>query len=223
LSKPKRKGGPLRIPAPEEEYKFTKIDFIECLIPLINLALAIIFIILIPNSFIDLLLFFMLILTGAFFLSFIIEYWQRFWTTHTGNSLLLYNSANVSPFVLYLGQFVYGYFFLSFIILGYIEAVSILSIIVWVYFGFSTLFLILCIWAVLVYVKEAGDKKKEVIKNLMEDFNKHKNTENYAAQNYYLQRITKVMETPEIKAGFLSKLITLITILLTIVPFIIPV
>ncbi|MFX0004307.1 MAG: hypothetical protein ACFFAA_10180 [Promethearchaeota archaeon] len=222
MSKPKRKGGPLRIPAPEEAPKFTIIDIIEVSIPLINITLSIIFIFLIDNFFIDLLLFFMLMLTVAFFLSASVELWQIFRTTHTENSLLIYNSANVSPYVLYAGQFIYSYLFLSFIFLGYIESVSILSIFIWVYFSFSTLFLLLSFWAIVVYVKEAGKRKEELKKNIMEDLNKHENTENYAAQSYYLQLLIELRKTPLIKAGFLSKLITVITIILTIVPFIIP-
>ncbi|MFW9998768.1 MAG: hypothetical protein ACFE9Q_15160, partial [Candidatus Hodarchaeota archaeon] len=202
--------------------KFTIIDLIEVLIPLINIALSIIFILLIDNFFIDLLLFFMLILTIAFFLSSIVEFWQIFRTTHTENSLLIYNSTNVSPYILYAGQFVYGYFFLSFIFLGFIEVANVLSIFILIYFGFSTLFLVLGIWAILVYVKEAGIRKEQLKKKIMEDLNKHENAENYAAQSYYIQLLIKVIETPLIKAGFLSKLITFITIILTIVPFIIP-
>ncbi|MFX1349149.1 MAG: hypothetical protein ACFE92_10790 [Promethearchaeota archaeon] len=223
MSRPKKKGGPLRIPTPEEGTpKFTIIDLIEVLIPLINIALSIIFILLIDNFFIDLLLFFMLILTIAFFLSSIVEFWQIFRTTHTENSLLIYNSTNVSPYILYAGQFVYGYFFLSFIFLGFIEVANVLSIFILIYFGFSTLFLVLGIWAILVYVKEAGIRKEQLKKKIMEDLNKHENAENYAAQSYYIQLLIKVIETPLIKAGFLSKLITFITIILTIVPFIIP-
>ena len=222
MNKPKRKGGPLRIHKAEEgPATLSKRDLIGFL-PLINIALAIICILLIPNFFIDVLLFFMLVLTIAFFLSMIIELWQTFQTTHTEKSLLIYNSINVSPLVLYAGQFFYGYFFLSFIFLGFIEAVSILSIFIWIYFGLSTLFLVLVIWAIEVYVKEAGIKKEELKKNLMEELNKHEKTENFAAQSYYVQLLIKVIETPLIKAGFLSILITFITILLTIVPFIIP-
>jgi hypothetical protein len=78
------------------------------------------------------------------------------------------------------------------------------------------------IWAILEYVKEAENKKMELKKEIMEDLYKHEKTENYAAQSYYLQLLIKVIDTPLIKAKFLSKLITLLTILLTIVPFIIP-
>ena len=222
MSKLKRKGGPLRIPTPEEGTpKLTKRDLLG-LLPLINIALTIICILLIPNSFIDLLLFFMLVLTFAFFLSMIVEIWQMFQTINTENSLLIYNSMNVSPLVLYAGQFFYGYFFLSFIFLGFIEAISVLSIFVWVYFGFSTLFLVMVIRNGMIYVKEAEKKKEDLKNNIMKDLNEHKKTENYAAQSYYLHLLIKVIETPLIKAGFLSKLITVITILLTIVPFIIP-
>ncbi|MFX0083097.1 MAG: hypothetical protein ACFE94_15215 [Candidatus Hodarchaeota archaeon] len=223
MSKPKKKGGPLRIPTAEEVTpKLTIIDLIELSLPLINIVLAIIFFLLIDDFIIDLLLFFMLMLTIAFFLSMFVELWQLSQTTHTEDSLLIYNSTNVSPYVLYAGQFFYGYFFLSFIFLGYIEAVSVLSIFIWVYFSFSTLFLVLSIWAVVSYVNEAGSKKEELKKTIKEDLNKHEKTENYAAQSYYLQLLIKVKETPLIKAGFLSKLITFITILLTIVPFVIP-
>ncbi|MFX0155696.1 MAG: hypothetical protein ACFE9Q_14330 [Candidatus Hodarchaeota archaeon] len=222
MSKAKRKGGPLRIPTPEEgAVKFSKRDIVG-LLPLINIALSVIFILLIPNFFIDLVLFFMLVLTIAFFISMIVELWQTFQTAPTQNSLLIYNSINVSPLVLYAGQFFYGYFFLSFIILDFVEAVSVLSIFVWVYFGFSTLFIVIVIWAIAVYVKEAGKKKEELKKKIMEDLNKQENTENYAAQSYYLQLLIEIRKTPLIKAGFLSKLITVITIILTIVPFIIP-
>ncbi|MFX0104574.1 MAG: hypothetical protein ACFE75_03675 [Candidatus Hodarchaeota archaeon] len=223
MSKPKRKGGPLRIPTPgEAPPKLTIIDLVEVSIPIINIALVIIFILLIPNFFIDLLLFFMLVLTIAFFFSFIVELWQMFQTTHTEKPLLIYNSANVSPYVLYAGQFFYGYFFLSFIFLGFIEAVSVLSIFIWIYFSFSALFLVFIIWAIVVYIREAGTKKEELKNNIMKHLSKHEKTENYAAQSYYLQLLIKVIETPIIKAGFLSKLITAITIILTFVPFIIP-
>ncbi|UCC19144.1 MAG: hypothetical protein JSV62_13740 [Promethearchaeota archaeon] len=223
MSKPKRKGGPLRIPTEEEELtKFTLIDLSEAALPVINIILTIIFILLIPNFLIDMLLFFMFLLTIGFFISMILELWQIFRATHPENSILLYSSTNISPYILYAGQFVYGYFFLSFIFLGFIDAVSIISIFIWIYFGFSTLFLILVIWAIVVYIKEAGNKKEQLIKNIMKDLSKYEKTENYAAQSYYLQKLIKVVETPLIKAGFLSKLITFITILLTIFPFIIP-
>ena len=78
------------------------------------------------------------------------------------------------------------------------------------------------IWAIVVYVKEAGKTKKELKKNIMKFLSTHEKTENYAAQSYYLQLLIKVIETPLIKTNILSKLITVITILLTIVPFIIP-
>ncbi|MFX0026732.1 MAG: hypothetical protein ACFE8M_09970 [Candidatus Hermodarchaeota archaeon] len=224
MSKPKKKGGPLRIPTLEEVTpKLTIIDLIEVLLPLINIVLAIIFILEITNFYVQLLLFFMLGLTIAFFLSLSIELWQIYNPSPTEKSLLIYNSANVSPYVLYAGQFFYGYLFISFIFLGFIEAVSVLSIFVWVYFGFSTLFLVFSIWAIVGYVNEAGVIKEELKKNILENLNKHEKTENYAAQNYYLQLLIKVIETPIMKAGFISKLITFITILLTIVPFIIPV
>jgi hypothetical protein len=86
----------------------------------------------------------------------------------------------------------------------------------------DVVFLVLVIWALVVYVKEAGKIKDDLKKNIKEDLNKHEKTENYAAQSYYLQLLIKVIETPLIKAGFLSQIITVITILLTIVPFIIP-
>ncbi|MFW9823446.1 MAG: hypothetical protein ACFFE4_10950 [Candidatus Thorarchaeota archaeon] len=225
MSKVKRKGGPLRIPTLEEGTpKFIIIDLIEVLLPLINIILAIVFIFEITNFYVQLLLFFMLGVTIAFFFSLSIELWQIFYKKFSPieKSILIYNSANVSPYVLYTEQFFYGYFFLSFIFLGYIEAVSVLSIFVWLYFGFSTLFLVFGIWAIVAYVNEAGGIKEDLKKNILENLNKHKNTENYAAQSYYLQLLIKVMETPIMKAGFISKLITLITILLTIVPFIIP-
>jgi hypothetical protein len=223
LSKPKRKGGPLRIPTDEEEFrKFTIIDFVEATLPMINIVLTIIFMFLIPNFIIDLVLFFMFILTISFFLSMIFELWQVFRATDTEKSLLIYSSTNVSPYILYAGQFFYGYLFLSFLFLGFIEVDIVLSIVIWVYFGFSTLFLLLVIWAIVTYFKEAGDKKEEIKENIMEELNKHKKKENYAAQSYYLQLIIEIRNTPLIKAGFLSKLITFITIFLTIVPFIIP-
>ncbi len=221
-SKPKRKGGPLRIPTEVEEPMILSKRDLLGLLPLINIALVIIFILLIPNFFIDLLLSFMLLLTLAFFLSMIVFVWQQKHDDHPENSLLVFNSVNVSPLVLYAGQFVYGYFFLSFIFLGFIEAVSVLSIFIWVYFGFSTLFLVTLIWAILDYVKESEKTKGELKKNLLNDYYKHEKVENYAAQSYYLQLLIKVIETPLIKAKFLSKLLTVITILLTIVPFIIP-
>ncbi|MHA2038713.1 MAG: hypothetical protein ACW972_03475 [Promethearchaeota archaeon] len=169
MSKPKRKGGPLRIPSPEEETpQLTIIDIIEMAIPLINIILTIIFILVIPNFFIDMLLFFMLMLTISFFLSFFIEVWQRKQMDNSKKFPLIFNSFNVSPYVLYAGQFFYGYFFLSFIFLGFIEAVSVLNIIVWVYFGFSLLFIIFVIWAITEYVKEAGEKREELKKNIMD-------------------------------------------------------
>jgi small-conductance mechanosensitive channel len=189
------------------------------LLPVINIFLAIVSILLIPNFLIDIVLFFMLVLTIAFFLSMIIEVWEQKQNDSTENSLLIYNSMNVSPLVLYAGQFFYGYFFLSFIFLGFIEVVSILSIFVWVYFGFSTFFLVWVIRNGLIYVKEAEKKKEDLKKKIVKDFNEHKKTENYAAQSYYLQLLIEIRKTPLIKAGFLSKLITVITILLTIVPF----
>jgi hypothetical protein len=223
LSKPKKKGCTLRIPKAEEEItKFTIIDFIEATLPLINIVLTIIFIDLITNFLIDLLLFFMLLLTIGFFISMIIELWQIFRTTHTENSLLIYNSMNVSPYILYAGQFFYGFFFLSFLFLGLIEVVGLLSIFIWIYFGFSTLFLVFVIWAIAVYFNEATNKKKEIKEKLMKKLSKHEETENFSAQTYYLQLLIDVKNTPLIKAGFLSKLITFITILLTIAPFIIP-
>ncbi|MHA1931413.1 MAG: hypothetical protein ACW96X_02670 [Promethearchaeota archaeon] len=222
-SKPKRKGGPLRIPKEEENYS-RKRDLLG-LLPVINIALVIIFISLIPNFFIDLLLFIMLLLTIAFFIFYIsvlVGLSQEKKDDLIKNSLLIYNSRDVSPIVLYAGQFVYGYFFLSFIFLGLIEAISILAIFLWVYFGFSTIFLLVLIWAIVEYVEEAGKKKEELKKIIMKDLSKHKKTENYAAQSYYLQLLIKLIDTPLIKAKFLSKLITIITILLTIAPFIIP-
>ena len=223
MSDSKRKGGPLRIPTEEEELlKFTIIDFIEAILPMINIVLTILFILLIPNFLIDLLLFFMLLLTIAFFLSMIGELWQIFRTTHPENYLLFYTSTNVSPYILYAGQFLYGYFFLSFMFLGFIEFESVLSIFIWVYFFFSTLFLVFVIWAIATYFKEAGNKKKEIKEKILKNLHKHEITENYAAQTYYLQLLIHVIETPLIKAGFLSKLITFITVILTVVPFIIP-
>jgi len=221
-SKPKRKGGPLRIPTAEEGAMILSKRDLLGLLPVINIALAIIFILLIPNFFIDVLLYFMLVLTIAFFFSMIVSLWQQKQNDHTENSLLIYNSMDVSPLVLYVGQFIYGYYFFSFIFLGFIEAVSVLSIFIWVYFGFSTIFIVVLIWAIVVYVKEAVKKKEELKKNIMKDLYKHEKTENFAAQSYYLQLLIKVIETPLIKAKFLSKVITVITILLTIVPFIIP-
>jgi hypothetical protein len=221
-SNPKRKGGPLRIPTAEEGAMIINKRDLLGLLPVINIALAIIFILLIPNFFIDVLLYFMLVLTIAFFFSMIVSLWQQKQNDHTENSLLIYNSSDVSPLVLYAGQFGYSYFFLSFIFLGFIEAISSLSIFIWVYFVVSTILLVVIIWAIVEYVKEAAKKKEELKKNIMKDLYKHKKTENYAAQSYYLQLLIKVIETPLIKAKFLSKLITVITILLTIVPFIIP-
>jgi len=220
-SKPKRKGGPLRIPTEEEAKVFNKKDLLG-LLPLINIALTIIFIFSIPNFFIDVLLFFMLVLTIAFYLSMFIEIWQQAQKDKTKKTLLIFNSVDVSPLVLYAGQFFYGFFFLSFMFLGFIEAVSVLSIFIWIYFGFSTIFIVMVIWAVVEYVKEAGKTKEELKKNIMESLTTHEKTENYTAQSYYLQLLIKVIETPLIKTNFLSKLITVITILLTIVPFIIP-
>lgn len=221
-SKPKKKGGPLRITtAAEEPMILTKRDLLG-LLPLINIALAIIFILLIPNFFIDLLLLFMLVLTITFFFSMIVFVWQQKQDDFIEKSLLIYNSMNVSPLLLYAGQFVYGYFFLSFIFLGFIEAVSVLSIFIWVYFGFSTLFLVMLIWGIAEYAREAVKKKEEFKKNIMKELYKHEKTENYAAQSYYLQLLIEVKKTPLIEAKVLSKLLAFTTILLTIVPFIIP-
>ena len=221
-SKPKQKGGPMRIPTPEEKPMIlTKKDLLG-LLPVINIALVVIFIWLIPNLLIDLLLLFMLVLTVAFFFSMIGSLRQQKHYDRTENFLLIYNSMDVSPIVLYAGQFFYGYFFFFFIFLGFIEAVSVLSIFVWVYFGLSTLILVMLIWGMVEYVKESEKKKEELKRTIMKDLNKHKETENYAAQSYYLQLLIKVIETPLIKAKFLSKLLAVITILLTIVPFIIP-
>ena len=139
-----------------------KIMDLLSLLPIINIFLAIVFIILIPNFFIDIVLFFMLVLTVAFFLSMIIELWEQKQDDYTENSLLIYNSMNASPLVLYAGQFFYGFFFLSFIFLGFIEAVSVLSIFIWIYFGFSTLFLVMIIRNGLIYVKEA-EKYRNII------------------------------------------------------------
>jgi hypothetical protein len=199
-----------------------KIMILLSLLPIINIFLAIVFIILIPNFFIDIVLFFMLVLTIAFFLSMIVELWEQKRDDYVENSLLIYKSMNGSPIVLYAGQFFYGFFFLSFIFLGFIEAVSVLSIFIWIYFGFSTLFLVMIIHNGLIYVKEAEKEKKDLKKKIMKHFNEHKKTENFAAQSYYLQLLIKLIETPIVKAKFLSVLITVITILLTIVPFIIP-
>jgi hypothetical protein len=223
-SEPKRKGGPLRIPTAEEgPVIISKRDLLG-LLPLINIALNIIFIVLIPNFLVDLLLVFMLVLTFTFFISMIGELWQQKQkqADHTEDSLLIYHASDVSPLVLYAGQFFYGYFFLTFIFLGFIEIVSVLSIFIWVYFVFSTVFLVMLIWAIVQYVKEAAKTKKLLKESIVNDLSKHEKTENYAAQNYYLQLLIKVIETPLIKAKFLSKLLAVITILLTIVPFIIP-
>ena len=73
----------------------------------------------------------------------------------------------------------------------------------------------------LKYVQEAEKEKEDFKKKIMKELNEHKKTENYAAQSYYLQLLIKIIETPLIKARFLSVLITVITIILTIVPFII--
>jgi hypothetical protein len=221
-SKPKKKGGPLRIPTAEESAKILSKKDLLGLLPVINIALAIICILLIPSFFIDVLLFFMLVLTIAFFFSMIVELWQQKQNDHIENSLLIFNSSDVSPLILYAGQFGYGYLFLSFTFLGFTEAVNSLSIFIWVYFGFSTIFLVMVIWAIVEFVKEAGEKKEELKKNILKNLYKHEKTENYAAQSYYLQLLIKVIETPLIKAKFLSKLLVVITILLTIVPFIIP-
>ena len=222
MGTPKRKGGPLRIPSAEEGVPILSKKDLLGLLPVINIALAIIFILLIPNFFIDVLLFFMLLLTIAFFFSMTIDLWEQKQKDNMESSLLLYNSMNVSPLVLFAGQFIYGYIFLFFVFLGFIEAVSILSIVVWVYFVFSTLFIIMIIRNGYIYIKEAGKKKEEFKKNIMKDLHEHKKTENYAAQSYYIQLLIKVIETPLIKANFLSKLITVITILLTVIPFLIP-
>jgi hypothetical protein len=152
----------------------------------------------------------------------IVEIWELKRDYSTENSLLIYKPLNVSPLVLYAGQFFYGYFFLSFIFLGYIEVRSILSIFVWVYFAFSTLFLVWVIRNSMIFVKEAEEKKENFKKKILKDLNEHKKTDNYAAQSYYIQLLIKLIETPLIKAKFLSVLITVITILLTIVPFLIP-
>ena len=221
-SKQKKKGGPLRIPTEEEEPMILSKRDLLGLLPVINIALAIIFILLIPNFFIDLLLLFMLVLTIAFFLSMIAFLWQQKQDDLTEKSPLIYNSMNVSPLVLYAGQFIYGYFFLSFIFLGFIEAVSILSVFIWIYFGFSTFFLVMLIWGIVDYAKEAVKKKEELKKNIMKELSKHEKTENYAAQSYYLQLLIRIIETPLIKARALSKLLVFTTLLLTIVPFIIP-
>ena len=221
-SKLKRKGGPLRIPTAEEEAKILSQRDLLGLLPVINIVLSIIFILLIPNFFIDLLFLFMLVLTFAFFFSMIVELWQQKRKDHIENSLLIYKSSDVSPLVLYTGQFVYGYFFLSFIFLGFIEVVSVLSIFIWVYFVFSTLFLVVIIWAIVEYVIDAGKKKEELKKKIMKELDKHEKAENFAAQSYYLQLFIKVTETPLIRAKFLSILLAVITIFLTIVPFIIP-
>jgi membrane protein implicated in regulation of membrane protease activity len=223
LSESKRKGGPLRIPTLEEGApKLTVIDIIEVSIPLINITLTIIFVLLITNVYIDMLLFFMLVLTIAFFFSFSYEFWQRKKTHPTKDLPMIFNSFDISPYVIYTGQFFYGWIFLSFIFSGFIEALSFLSIILWAYFGFSALFLVFSIWAIVTYIQEAGTKKEEIKNKIKEELIKHKMTENYAAQSYYVQLLIKVIDTPLIKARFLSKLITIITILLTIVPFVIP-
>jgi hypothetical protein len=206
----------------EENTKILSLRDLLGLLPVINIVLAIIFFFLITNFFIDMVLFFMVVLTFAFFLSMAIDIWEQKHKDYTENSLLIYISMNVSPLVLYAGQFFYGYFFLSFIILGFIDALSVLSIFVWLYFGFSTLFLILLIRNSLIYVKEAEKKKDDLKIKIMKDLDEHRKTENYAAQSYYLQLLIKIIETPLVKANFLSVLITVITILLTIVPFLIP-
>ena len=209
------------MPKAEENPKSFRLwELLLGFLPVINIVLAIIFILLIPNFFIDVVLFFMLVLTIAFFISMIMELGKK--NDFTEDSLLIYNSMNVSPLVLYAGQFLYGFFFLSFIFLGFIEATSVLSIIVWVYFGFSTLFLVMIFRNGLKYVKEAEKKKEDFKKKIMKDINEYKKSENFAAQGYSLQLLIKIMETPLIKAKFLSVLITAITIILTIVPFIIP-
>jgi hypothetical protein len=221
-SKPKKKGGPLRIPIEEEGAMIlTKRDLLG-LLPLINIALAIIFILLIPNFFIDLLLLFMMVLTITFFFSMIAFLWQQKEDTLTEKSSLIYSSMNVSPLVLYAGQFVYGYFFLSFIFLGFIEAISVVSVFIWIYFGFSTFFLVMLIWGIVDYAKVAVQKKEEFKKKIMKELSKHEETENYAAQSYYLQLLIRIIETPLITARVLSKLLVFITLLLTIIPFIIP-
>jgi hypothetical protein len=214
----KRKGGPLRIPSEEDAKIFSKKDLLGFL-PFINIALTIIFILLIPNFFIDILLLFMLVLTIAFFLSMIIELWQQKQKDHTKMPFLIFKSVDVSPLVLYAGQFFYGYIFLSFIFLGIIEIVSLLSIFIWVYFGFSTIFLIMVIWAIVEYVKEAGKTKKESKKKIMNLLSVYEKKEDFAAQSYYLQLLINLIETPLIKTNFLSKLITIVTIIFTIVPF----
>ncbi len=223
-SKTKRKGGPLRIPSEEEEpVVFDKKSLLGFL-PLINIILGIIFIQLIPNFIIDLLLFIMLMLTFTFFFNMIVVIWQQKQkkAEYTEEPLLIYNSTDVSPLVLYAGQFIYGYFFLSFVYLGYVEAVSLLSIFIWIYFVFSSVFLVLMIWGLIQFIKEAAETKKNLKEKLRKELSKHEKAENYSAQSYYIQLLIKVMETPLIKARFLSKFLTIITILLTIVPFIIP-
>ncbi len=95
-SKPKKKGGPLRIPTEEEgPMKLTKKDLLG-LLPVINIALAIIFILLIPNFFIDLLLLFMLVLTITFYFSMIAFVWQQKPDDLIEKSLLIYNKVNIN-------------------------------------------------------------------------------------------------------------------------------
>lgn len=48
----------------------------------------------------------------------------------------------------------------------------------------------------------------------MHDLNKYKDSQNFAAKNYYLQLLLKVEETPVIKAILMSKIITFISVLL---------
>ena len=97
------------MPKAEEKPNILSLRDLLGLLPIINIVLAIIFILLIPNFFVDVVLFFMLLLTIAFFLSMIIEVFAQLrelkQNDYTENSLLINNSMNVSPLVLYAGQF----------------------------------------------------------------------------------------------------------------------
>ena len=125
--------------------------------------------------------------------------------------------------ILFAGQYAYYIFFLLLTHLGFLisfDNIKALNIALWIFFGISSIFLLIVIYFTIDDYKASKKKKGKILKFLTKKLYEY-DDEKIEIKIYYFQLANEIRRTPIIKMRLMSKIIAFITFIISIFPFII--
>lgn len=138
------------------------------------------------------------------------------------NNIDNFPPKDVSNYVMMFGQFYYCFIIISLYFLENLFHLVVLSIFIWIYFCVYCFYSIVGIWAfkdIYNEIKWSKSEKDEVIKELIEKFYEC-DENNYEAKNFYLILIIELRSKPLYTIKSLSKILAIIVVVLSFIPFI---